>query len=175
MLRYRQGQYSIVAEVLSRMPQINSLDFMEINSEFLESLRTQDESYEKVWNVVLLRDPNDSELSSTPGSTLVDEAECNRWKNISIHDGYLLHNGRVCVPRDVDTRRQRLNECHDSPSAGHPGIRNMYALVRQHFYWPGCHQDVIQYVQKCQKCQKCQVNKEKCLKAGGLLQPVEIP
>ena len=40
----------------------------------------------------------------------------------SINDGYLLHKGRVCVPLDSDTWRQILYECHDSPSAGHPGI-----------------------------------------------------
>ena len=112
-LRYRQGWYNVVADALSLMPQINSLSFMEIKSEFLESLRgkwAQDESYEKVWNVVSLRGPSHSELSSTQGSTLDDEAKHNRWKKVSIDDGYLLHKGRVCVPRDIDTRPQILNE-----------------------------------------------------------------
>ena len=34
------------------------------------------------------------------------------------------------------------------------------------------HKDVEEYVMHCQKCQ---VNKAKCLKAGGLLHPLEIP
>ena len=34
------------------------------------------------------------------------------------------------------------------------------------------HQDVQEYVTHCQKCQ---VNKVECLKAGGLLHPLEIP
>ena len=53
-LRYRKGRYNVVADALSRMPQVNSLAFTEIKSEFLESLRgkcAQDESYEKVWSV----------------------------------------------------------------------------------------------------------------------------
>ena len=61
---------------------------------------------------------------------------------------------------------------HDSPSAGHPGIRKTYALVRRQFYWLGCHNDVQEYVLNFQKCQ---VNKAEHLKAGGLLQPLEIP
>ena len=65
-----------------------------------------------------------------------------------------------------------LYECHDSPSAGHPGIRNTYAHARRHFYWAGMHKDVHGYVTHSQKCP---VNKVECLKAGGLLQPLEIP
>ncbi|MCO5569134.1 hypothetical protein L7F22_022842 [Adiantum nelumboides] len=37
-LRYRKGRYNVVADALSRMPQINSLAFTEIKCEFLESL-----------------------------------------------------------------------------------------------------------------------------------------
>ena len=76
-LRYCQGRYNVVVDALSRMPQINSLAFTKIKSEFLESLRgkcAQDQSYEKVWNVVSLRDPINSELSFAQGSTLDGEA-----------------------------------------------------------------------------------------------------
>ena len=79
------------------MPQTNSLDFTEIKSEFLESLRgkcAQDESYEKVWNVVLLRDPDDSKLSSTPRLyPLLLRPSIIIGRIISIYDGYLLHKG----------------------------------------------------------------------------------
>ena len=74
--------------------------------------------------------------------------------------------------QDPDTQRQIIYECHDSPSAGHPGIRKTYAHVRRHFYWPKMHPDVEEYVTHCQKCQ---VNKAERLKAGGLLHPLEIP
>ena len=53
----------MVAHALSWMPQVNSLAFIEIKSEFLESLRgkcAQDESYEKVWSIVSRRDPSHS-------------------------------------------------------------------------------------------------------------------
>ena len=86
--------------------------------------------------------------------------------------GTVLQKRRVCVQTDSDTRRQILYECHDSPSAGHAGIRKTYALVRKQFYWPGLHKDVINYVLHCQKCQ---VNKAERLKVGGLLHPLEIP
>jgi hypothetical protein len=148
----------VVADALSRMPEINSLAFTELRSELLDSLKGKcehDQSYEHVWKAVERRDPSHSNSSvddtSTPSSTLTSD-ELTRWKNFSIEDGYLLHKGRVCVPSDSDTRRQILYECHDSPSAGHPGIRKTYALAKRQFYWPGMHKDVQEYVVHCQKC-----------------------
>ena len=69
-------------------------------------------------------------------------------------------------------RLQILYECHDSPSAGHPGICKTYAHLQRNFYWPGMHKGVEGYVMQCQKCQ---VNKAERLKAGGILHPLEIP
>ena len=57
-----------------------------------------------------------------------------KWKNFSIDDGYFLYKGRVCVPRNEEIRCQILYECHDSPSAGHPGVNRTYSLVKRQFY-----------------------------------------
>ena len=65
-----------------------------------------------------------------------------------------------------------LFECHNSASAGHPRIRKTYAHVRQHFIWFGLHRDLHDNVLQCRKYQ---VNNAIRLKAGGLLQPLEIP
>ena len=70
------------------------------------------------------------------------------------------------MPLDNDIRRQIMYECHDNPSAGHPGIRKTYALVCRHFYWPQMHRIVEHYVVHCQKCEG---NKAERLKVGGLL------
>ena len=59
----------------------------------------------------------------------MDSDEFHRWKHFSIDDGHLLQKGRICVPKDTDIRRQIFYECHDSPSAGHPGIWKTYAHV----------------------------------------------
>ena len=66
----------------------------------------------------------------------------------STRDEYVYHR--------TETHGAKYYMCHDSPSA----------------YWPGMHKDVQEYVVQCQKCQ---VNKAERLKAGGLLQPLEIP
>ena len=109
------------------MLEINLLLFTELKIELLESLRgkcEQDSSYSKLWNHVQMRGPTHSNgslpISFTHSSSLSQD-ELQRWKKISIDDGYLL-KGRVCVPLDLDIRRHILYECHDSPSAGHAGI-----------------------------------------------------
>ena len=111
------------------------------------------------------------DANSTQGSSPSND-ELNQWKNFTIDDGYLLHKGRVSVPLDSNIRRQILYECHDHPSAGHPGIRKTYAHLQKKNYWPGMHKNVDEYVMHCQKCQ---VNKTEHLNPGGLLHSLEIP
>ena len=151
-------------------------------SSLLDSLCDQyehDPIYKDVWKLVLSRDPSPQDsaqvvaddAATTQASTATRD-EMQRWKVFSIDKGLLLHKGRVCVPSDNDIRRQILYECHDSPSAGHCGIRKTYVLVCRHFYWPQIHKMVEHYVVHCQKCQ---VNKIEHLKVGSLLQPLEVP
>ena len=103
-LQYCKGHYNIVADALSRMPEINLMLFTELKSDLLESLRgkcEQDSTYSKVWNHVLMRGPshsNGSVPSSSTHSSSLSQDELQRWKIFSIDDGYLLHKGRVCVP-----------------------------------------------------------------------------
>ena len=69
-----------------------------------------------------------NDATPTQASTATND-EMQRQKKFPINQGLLLHKGRVCVPLDDDIRRQLLYECHDSPSAGHLGIRKTYTLV----------------------------------------------
>ena len=156
----------MVENALGHMPKVESLSFTELRSDLLTYLRGKceyDRVYSKVWNIVKGNDPSPSFLSSD---------KLNQWKNFTIDDGYLFHKGGLCVPRDSNIGRQILYECHDSPSAGHPRICKTYAHLQRNSYWPRMHKDVEEYVMHCQKCQ---VNKAECLKASGLLHPLEIP
>ncbi|XP_076049696.1 uncharacterized protein LOC143030434 [Oratosquilla oratoria] len=42
---------------------------------------------------------------------------------------------------------------HDSPFAGHMGVRKTLDRIWQHFYWPGIRKDVTQYCRSCHTCQ----------------------
>ena len=55
------------------MPKINSLSFTELRSELLESLKDKcehDQSYAKVWQAVVRRDPSHSLSSVDEAATL---------------------------------------------------------------------------------------------------------
>ena len=47
-----------------------------------------------------------------------------------------------------------LQEAHDFPLAGHPGISKTYKQLRQIFFWKGLKEDVQKYVNECKVCQK---------------------
>ena len=59
-LRYCRGRYNMVADALSRMPEVESLSFTELRSDLLASIQGKcehDPAYGQVWNLVIRRDP----------------------------------------------------------------------------------------------------------------------
>ena len=60
-LRYRRGRYNVVADALSRMPEVENLSFTVLKNDLLETIKGKcehDPHYGKVWNMVLKRDPS---------------------------------------------------------------------------------------------------------------------
>lgn len=49
--------------------------------------------------------------------------------------------------------RDILKMAHDIPMSGHMGIRKTQSRIMKHFYWPGIHNDVKNYVKACHTCQ----------------------
>jgi len=90
-------------------------------------------------------------------------------ENFKIQDGVLLFNERIYVPQDC--RLDVLKICHDSPSAGHFGIKKTSSLVVRDFWWPYLSSDVKDYVRSCDTC--CR-SKDSRHKPYGLLSPLEI-
>ena len=129
----------MVAGALSRMPKVENLSFTVLKNDFLETIRGKcehDPHCEKVWQMVLKRDPSPLLIvkgapaynaSTTPQNSHKESDEFHCWKHFSINDGHLFFKGWICVPKDIDIRRQNFYECHDSPTASHPRIRKMYA------------------------------------------------
>lgn len=57
--------------------------------------------------------------------------------HISVTDGILYFKIRVYVSRDSLAQSAILAECHDTPTAGHPGVQRTLARVSAVFYWLG--------------------------------------
>ena len=62
--------------------------------------------------------------------------------NYIILNGLIYYKGKIYLVRDSELKHKVLQEAHDSPLAGHPGIFKTYRKLRQRFYWKGMKEDV---------------------------------
>jgi hypothetical protein len=61
---------------------------------------------------------------------------------------------KIYLKDNIDERRSALQEIHDSPAGGHPGIANTWDLVKRQYEGPRLRQFVEDYVRGCAKCQE---------------------
>jgi hypothetical protein len=87
-------------------------------------------------------------------------------------EGFLLKEGKAVVADAFGLRAHIFKELHDSPYAGHQGVKKSLAFVRRHYWWPTMLADIERYVLTCHLCQK---NKARNTLPAGLLQPLELP
>ena len=71
---------------------------------------------------------------------------------------FLFYNNKTYVPRNIELRREILQNFHDHETAGHPGELGTYNAVRQHYWWPGLRTFVKNYVQGCGTCQRFKID-----------------
>ena len=72
---------------------------------------------------------------------------------------FLFYKNKTYVPRNIELRREILQNFHDHETAGHPGELGMYNAVRQHYWWPGLRTFVKNYVQGCGTCQQFKIDR----------------
>uniref|UniRef100_A0A8C5P6V7 Gypsy retrotransposon integrase-like protein 1 n=1 Tax=Leptobrachium leishanense TaxID=445787 RepID=A0A8C5P6V7_9ANUR len=65
-----------------------------------------------------------------------------------------------------------LQQFHDTPGSGHPGIRKTKELITRYFWWPTLAQDVKKFVNSCSVCARA---KHSTKRPVGLLQPLPVP
>lgn len=90
----------------------------------------------------------------------------------TVQGGLLYRDDRIYLPNDLALHTRILQECHDSPTAGHLGKAKTTELVKRRFYWPGMDEDIARYVTTCDACQR---NKPSQQAKMGQLQPLPIP
>ncbi|GKE69088.1 ty3-gypsy retrotransposon protein [Tanacetum coccineum] len=65
-----------------------------------------------------------------------------------------------------------LREFHDTPSAGHGGVKKILVVLSSLFYWPGMRMSVDDYIKQCLVCQQTKYSTQAI---GGYLQPLPTP
>lgn len=68
--------------------------------------------------------------------------------------------------------RYVLEQAHDTPTAGHFGVKRTLETLRSRFYWKTLDQDVKHYVRTCDKCQKRKADNRP---REGFMVPMPIP
>ena len=105
------------------------------------------------------------EKHATKGLTM----EGSNWEQ---RDGVLHYKNLLYIPKDEKLRETIIQQNHDHPLAGHPGVKRTKDLILVKYYWPTLRKDIEKYVAGCDKCQK---NKSISKASKTPLQPNEIP
>ena len=61
-------------------------------------------------------------------------------------EGVLWFNNRLVVPKDLELRKQILEEAHLSRYSIHPGSNKMYQDLKQHFWWTRMKREIDRYI-----------------------------
>jgi len=70
------------------------------------------------------------------------------------HEGLMLKEGKVYVPKDEKLRAEVIRLHYDTPVGGYRGQWKTTELVTRNFWWPGVSREVKRYVEGCDACQR---------------------
>jgi hypothetical protein len=95
-----------------------------------------------------------------------------RIQNLKRKDGlHYFKQNRLYIP-EGDLRKRLLYNFHDTPLAGHKGVKATLAELQRKYFWPCMGADVEDYVRTCTKCQ---MSKHSTQPKLGKLRPLPIP
>jgi hypothetical protein len=87
-------------------------------------------------------------------------------------DGLWFKGSALAVPEGDGLRETLIQQCHNSPYAGHFGKTKTLHLVQRSYWWPKMADHVNAHVNACDLCNR---NKSEQLLPKGLLQPLHVP
>jgi hypothetical protein len=61
--------------------------------------------------------------------------------------------GSLVVLDEKQLQHTFLQEYHDTPTSGHPGVWKTYQALRHDYWWPNLQKDIEDYVKGCATCQ----------------------
>ncbi|KAK6149518.1 hypothetical protein DH2020_017043 [Rehmannia glutinosa] len=87
-------------------------------------------------------------------------------------EGVLTYEGRLCVPKEEELRKEILEEAHCTPYTAHPGGTKMYRDLKRIFWWRSMRRNIGNFVEKYLTCQQVKAEHQR---PSDLLKPLEIP
>jgi len=162
-VEFRQGRLNVVADALSRRdgetpllaalpgPAASLAALSAPAFQLFADLRSELEASAK------LRARRDAVMAGAHGEA---------WR---VHEGLLLHHGRVFVPAASQVLDDVLQLAH---TGAHEGIQKTLQRLRAEFYVEHDRRVVRDFVRACATCQR---NKTEALHLADLLQPLPVP
>ncbi|KAJ8004278.1 hypothetical protein DPEC_G00157150 [Dallia pectoralis] len=155
-LIYTSGKYIVLADTLSRAP--------ELNSDTAENTTT--EEVETHINMVTVSLPvSDTMLQQIATETTEDPilqkvSHCVNngwskgvspqyflvWTELCLTKGLLLRKNRIVIPQTM--RKDMLQRLHE----GHLGVEKCKRRACEAIYWPGINKDIEEIIEKCDIC-----------------------
>ena len=78
-------------------------------------------------------------------------------KQLNINrNGLLCWKNKIVLPKIFHV--EILKSCHDHPTSGHFGEDRTWSNLTKHYFWPGAHNDVINWVRSCISCNEFNVS-----------------
>ena len=181
-IHYHPGKANVVADALSRKASCSCTSATAVHDTLCQEM-------EKM-NLTMVSEGTIANLTLAP--TLRDRIVAAQKDNVGMEkirqrlkendpkaacfrqdrDGVLWFNNRLVVPKDLELRKQILDEAHLSRYSIHPGSNKMYQDLRQRFWWTRMKREIARYVSECDTCQRVKASH---LKSAGPLQPLSIP
>ncbi|KAJ1127628.1 hypothetical protein NDU88_006024 [Pleurodeles waltl] len=100
------------------------------------------------------------------------ETELKRLRpQLHIDHDYYYHDKALFLPTKT-VQIEALHMCHDSPIAGHRGVKATQDLLLRSFWWPTLKADTEAYVLSCPTCAQAKTPRTRPV---GLLRPLPVP
>jgi hypothetical protein len=170
VINYKQGCSNIVADALSRRPdlELNLISTCNVDEHLIADIKNgydSDPYFKPILNALL--HPSEEHLTSAIPSIL-------SW--------YVVDNGllyyvrepcrrRLCIPNKSEILKHLFFENHDSLSGAHSGCKRLYLRMRDKYFWPGMTKSIQKYTSSCHSCQ---TNKHETQPKDGILQPLQL-
>ena len=71
------------------------------------------------------------------------------------------HHGKLYLPNQESLRFRILQESHDQPMTGHPGVARTYEVLQHSYYWPKIVNSMRQYIRNCHICSRAKPASDK--------------
>ena len=121
-IEYVKGKNNIVADALSQIPSFSPMDIA------------------KDWKNMLLVEYAKDEFACDVLDVIKGDYK------YKILNGIIYYKGIIYLVQVSNLKYKILQEAHDSPLAGHPGIFKTYRKLMKIFFWKGMKEYVHKYV-----------------------------